>query len=338
MANSSRIAVFTHPGDRLVTNGTLPATRRTSLHGFWSSRFAFILAVSGSAIGLGNIWKFPYITGQNGGGAFVIVYLFCVFGIGLPIMISEILIGRRGRRNPVTTMGLLGEEEGGSRQWRFVGVMGILAGFIILSFYSVVAGWTLAYVVHTARGEFTGGDAMRIGDIFTAITGVWWKSAAWHTLFMIMTVFIVARGVQRGLEQAVRILMPSLFVLLIVLLGYSAATGQFAAGFDYMFGADFSALSGNSVLIALGQAFFTLSVGICAVMAYGAYLPQNTSITGTAATVVVADTLVSLTAGLVIFPIVFANGLAPDAGPGLIFRTLPLAFGNMPAGAFFGAL
>ncbi|MBA3564741.1 MAG: sodium-dependent transporter [Gammaproteobacteria bacterium] len=299
---------------------------------------AFILAVSGSAIGLGNIWKFPYITGQNGGGAFVIVYLCCVFLIGLPIMISEILIGRRGRRNPVTTMGLLGEEEGGHKYWQLVGVMGIFAGFIILSFYSVIAGWSLSYILRAASGAFTGGDATQIGGVFTAITGVWWRSAAWHTLFMLMTVLVVARGVQRGLEQAVRILMPALFLLLIVLLGYSAVSGQFAAGFDYMFRADFSALSGNSVLIALGHSFFTLSVGICAVMAYGAYLPQSTSITGTASTVVIADTVVSLVAGLVIFPIVFANGLAPDAGPGLIFRTLPLAFGNMPAGAFFGAL
>ncbi|MGH8495634.1 MAG: sodium-dependent transporter [Gammaproteobacteria bacterium] len=321
-----------------MTNATATAARRTSLHGFWSSRMTFILAVSGSAIGLGDIWKFPYITGQNGGGAFVIVYLLCVFLIGLPIMISEILIGRRGRRNPVTTMGLLGEEEGGVRHWRLVGVMGIFTGFIILSFYSVIAGWTLAYILHAARGEFTGGDATRIGEVFATITGTWWRSAAWHTLFMIMTVFVVARGVQRGLGQAVRILMPTLFALLIVLLGYSMASGQFAAGVDYMFRADFSALSGNSVLIALGHSFFTLSVGICAVMAYAAYLPQSTSIMSTAGTVVVADTIVSLTVGLIIFPIVFANGLAPDAGPGLIFRTLPLAFGNMPAGAFFGAL
>lgn len=321
-----------------MTNGTLPAARRTSLHGFWSSRMAFILAVSGSAIGLGNIWKFPYITGQNGGGAFVIVYLFCVFLIGLPIMVSEILVGRRGRRNPITTMGLLGEEEGGQRHWQLVGVMGVFAGFIILSFYSVIAGWALGYIVHAARGAFTGGDATQIGNLFAATAGVWWHSALWHTLFMIMTVAVVARGVQRGLEQAVRILMPSLFLLLIVMLGYSATSGHFAQGFDYMFGADFSRLTGNSVLIALGHSFFTLSVGICAVMAYGAYLPQSTSITGTAGTVVIADTIVSLVAGLVIFPIVFANGLAPDAGPGLIFKTLPLAFGNMPAGAFFGAL
>ncbi|CAN5324147.1 sodium-dependent transporter [soil metagenome] len=321
-----------------MTNGPVPVTRRTSLHGFWSSRMAFILAVSGSAIGLGNVWKFPYITGQNGGGAFVLVYLCCVFLIGLPIMISEILIGRRGRRNPITTLGLLGEEEAGHRHWQLVGVLGIVAAFLILSFYSVIAGWSLAYIVQAASGAFTGADASRIGSLFSETIGVWWKSALCHTLFMIMTVAIVARGVQRGLEQAVRLLMPSLFLLLIVLLGYSALSGQFAAGFHYMFGTDFSELTGNSILIALGQAFFTLSVGIGAVMAYGAYLPQSTSITGTSLTVVCADTVVSLLAGLIIFPIVFANGLAPDAGPGLIFHTLPLAFGSMPGGAFFGAL
>jgi NSS family neurotransmitter:Na+ symporter len=299
---------------------------------------AFVLAVSGSAIGLGNIWKFPYITGQNGGGAFVIVYLFCVFLIGLPIMISEILIGRRGRRNPITTMGLLGEEEGGQKSWHLVGAMGVLAGFIILSFYSVIAGWTLGYVVHAARGAFTGADPAQVGKLFSATAGVWWISAALHTLFMIMTVVVVARGVERGLEQAVRILMPSLFVLLIVMLAYSAMSGHFERGFEYMFAADFSKLTPYSVLAALGHSFFTLSVGICAVMAYGAYLPQSTSILNASFTVVVADTLVSLMAGLVIFPIVFANGLAPDEGPGLVFLTLPLAFGNMPAGAFFGAL
>ncbi|HUO81624.1 MAG TPA: sodium-dependent transporter [Gammaproteobacteria bacterium] len=313
-------------------------TQRTSLHGFWSSRMAFVLAVSGSAIGLGNIWKFPYITGQNGGGAFVIVYLLCVFLIGLPIMISEILIGRRGRRNPITTMALLGEEEGGQRQWQLVGVMGVLAGFIILSFYSVIAGWTIGYIFHAASGAFTAADPSRVGGLFADTTGVWWKSAALHSLFMFMTVVVVARGVERGLEQAVRVLMPSLFVLLIVMLAYSAMSGHFQRGFEYMFDADFSKLTPYSVLAALGHSFFTLSVGICAVMAYGAYLPQRTSIVSASIAVVIADTLVSLLAGLVIFPIVFANGLAPDDGPGLIFLTLPLAFGNMPAGAFFGAL
>lgn len=311
---------------------------RTSLHGHWSSRMAFILAVTGSAVGLGNIWKFPYIAGQNGGGAFVLVYLLCVFLIGMPVMMSEILIGRRGRRNPVATMALLGQEEGGSRHWRLVGGMGVIAGILILSYYSVIAGWTLAYVFNSASGVFANATAEAVGAVFAAFTGDWRMVALSHTLFMALTIFVVARGVERGLEQAVRFMVPALFVLLLALLGYSITSGDFAAGAAFMFTPDFSALSWNSVLAAMGQAFFTLSIGMGAIMAYGAYLPQETSITGASAAVVVADTFIAILAGLVIFPLVFANGLNPADGPGLVFFTLPLAFGQMPAGVFFATL
>ncbi|MBT8144021.1 MAG: sodium-dependent transporter [Gammaproteobacteria bacterium] len=313
-------------------------TKRTSLHGMWSSKLAFILAVSGSAVGLGNVWKFPYITGENGGGAFVIVYLICVFAIGLPIMMSEVLIGRRGRRNPIATMRLVGEEESGSSKWQLVGGMGVIGGFMILSFYSVVAGWALAYIVKSATGAFTGTNAAEVGAIFDGLTANWPVLLAWHTLFMAMTVFIVARGVQRGLEQAVQILMPALGVLLVILLFYSISEGNFAEGVNYLFRADFSKLTWDSVLVALGHAFFTLSVGMGAVMAYGAYLPASASIPGTSVAVVFADTGIALLAGLVIFPIVFANGLAPGEGPGLIFQALPLAFGQMPGGVIFATL
>ena len=322
----------------MLSNQASDSSKRTSLHGHWSSRMAFILAVTGSAVGLGNIWKFPYIAGQNGGGAFVLVYLVCVIVIGMPVMMSEILIGRRGRRNPVATMKLLGEEEGSSRNWSYVGALGVLAGIFILSYYSVVAGWTLSYVVKSAAGTFAGATAEVVSAEFGNFVGNFWLVALSHTIFMGLTIFVVARGVERGLEQAVRFMVPALLLLMIVLLGYSLASGYFGHGLAFMFTPDFEKLSWDSVLAAMGQAFFTLSIGMGAVMAYGAYLPEETSITGASAAVVTADTAIAMLAGLVIFPLVFANGLDPADGPGLVFDTLPLAFGQMSGGIFFSTL
>ncbi len=312
--------------------------KRTSLHGNWSSRMAFILAVTGSAVGLGNIWKFPYIAGQNGGGAFVLVYLVCVFVIGMPVMMSEILIGRRGRRNPVATMELLGREEGSTKNWRIVGLMGVIAGVLILSYYSVIAGWTLAYIVKSASGVFAGASAAAVSAEFNGFVGSWQLVTLCHTLFMGVTIFVVARGVERGLEQAVRFMVPALLILMLVLLGYSINSGSFGAGVEFMFTPDWDKLTWGSVLAALGQAFFTLSIGMGAVMAYGAYLPEETSITGASASVVTADTAIAILAGLAIFPLVFANSLDPADGPGLVFDTLPLAFGQMPGGVFFSTI
>ena len=312
--------------------------KRSSLHGNWSSRMAFILAVTGSAVGLGNIWKFPYIAGQNGGGAFVLVYLACVVLIGMPVMMSEILIGRRGRRNPVRTMQILGEEEGGSRRWGWVGGMGVVAGILILSYYSVIAGWTLAYIVKSISGVFVDATAETVGAEFGSFVGDWRKVGLTHTIFMALAVFVVARGVERGLEQAVRFMVPALLVLLLVLLVYSINSGYFSQGVSFMFTPDFEKLTGDSVLKALGQAFFTLSIGMGAVMAYGAYLPEETSITGASAAVVTADTAIAILAGLAIFPLVFANGLTPGDGPGLVFNTLPLAFGQMQGGVFLSTI
>ena len=322
----------------MLSNQASDSSKRTSLHGHWSSRMAFILAVTGSAVGLGNIWKFPYIAGQNGGGAFVLVYLVCVIVIGMPVMMSEILIGRRGRRNPVATMKLLGAEEGSSRNWSLVGALGVLAGILILSYYSVVAGWTLSYIVKSATGTFAGATAEAVSAEFGNFVGNFWLVALSHTIFMGLTIFVVARGVERGLEQAVRFMVPALLLLMIVLLGYSLASGHFGDGLAFMFTPDFDKLSWDSVLAAMGQAFFTLSIGMGAVMAYGAYLPEETSITGASAAVVIADTSIAMLAGLVIFPLVFANGLDPADGPGLVFDTLPLAFGQMSGGVFFSTI
>ncbi len=299
---------------------------------------AFILAVTGSAVGLGNIWKFPYVAGENGGGAFVLVYLVCVIVIGMPVMMSEVLIGRRGRRNPVATMELLGREEGGSTRWRWVGGMGVVAGILILSYYSVIAGWTLAYIAKSASGAFAGASASAVSQQFNAFTGDWRLVAFCHTLFMSLAVFVVARGVERGLEQAVRFMVPALLILMLVLLGYSINSGYFDEGVRFMFTPDFERLTWGSVLAALGQAFFTLSIGMGAIMAYGAYLPEETSITGASAAVVTADTSIAILAGLAIFPLVFANNLDPADGPGLVFDTLPLAFGQMAGGTFFSTI
>ncbi len=322
-----------------MNDQTAAATvKRQSLQGQWSTRMAFILAVTGSAVGLGNIWKFPYIAGENGGGAFVLIYLLCVFVVGLPIMMSEILIGRRGRHNPVTTMRIVGEEEGRSRNWALVGIMGIIAGVLILSFYSVIAGWAMSYVFMTAGSTFVDADAGHVKATFEQLSGNWKLTSFWHTLFIVITVAVVAQGVQRGLERLVRILMPALLVLLLLLLVFSMNSGYFGEAVEFMFRPNYNELTPKGVLIALGHAFFTLSLGMGAVMAYGAYLPAGTSITSTSVIVVLADTGIALLAGLIIFPVVFSYGLKSDAGPGLIFQTLPLAFGHMPGGVFFGTM
>jgi NSS family neurotransmitter:Na+ symporter len=311
---------------------------RKSVHGHWSSRWAFILAATGSAVGLGNVWKFPYMAGQNGGGAFVLIYLVCVALIGVPIMIAEVMLGRRGRQNPINTMRTLAEESGRSPLWRFVGWLGMASGFLILSYYSVIAGWTLAYVFRTAAGTFAGATAEGVTSVFGRLVANTEGVLAWHTIFMVMTMVVVSRGVRSGLEQAVKFLMPALFVLLLVLCGYAMNTPSFMAGVDFLFTPDFGAITPTGILTAMGQAFFSLSLGMGAIMIYGSYLPQSTSIARSSAIIAAADTVVALLAGIAIFPVVFANGLPPDQGPGLIFRTLPLAFGHMPWGAFFGTL
>ena len=304
----------------------------------WSSRITFILAATGSAVGLGNIWKFPYITGENGGGAFVLIYLFCIAAIGIPIMMAEVMLGRRGGRDPVTTMKLLAQESGHSRSWGVLGWLGVAAGFLILSYYSVIAGWALAYVPMMGVGSFSGINAEGVNAIFSDLVSNPLLLMAWHSLFIIMTMFVVARGVRGGLEKAVTYLMPLLFVLLMILLFYAAGTGSFQQGLAYLFTPDFSKITTEGILSAMGHAFFTLSLGMGAIMVYGSYLPKHTSIAQASIAVAFMDTLVALLAGMVIFPIVFANGLEPGAGPGLIFKTLPLAFGNMDYGTLFGTL
>jgi NSS family neurotransmitter:Na+ symporter len=310
---------------------------KVSIHGAWASRWVFILAATGSAVGLGNIWKFPYMTGMYGGGAFVMMYLLCIFLIGLPIMLAETLIGRRGRQSPINSLKTLAIESGAAPRWSWAALMGMLAALLILSFYSVVAGWSLDYIVNMGRGQFDGVSAEGAGGAFAALTADPWRLVLWHTLFMLLTGFVIARGVVAGLERSLRIMMPLLFVLLLVLLGYSMTTGYFMQGFHFLFDFQPGKLL-DGMLAAMGHAFFTLSVGVGSIMVYGAYMPRNASIGSTVLAVGILDTLVALTAGLALFPIVFAAGLDVGEGPGLMFVTLPVAFGNVAFGQIMGTL
>ena len=309
---------------------------RKSIHGQWTNRTVFILAATGSAVGLGNIWKFPYIAGENGGGTFVLVYLLCIALIGIPIMMAEIMLGRRGKQSPINTMLALAKDEGRNPGWVWLGWMGVLAGFLILSYYSVIAGWAMSYVFRTAGGMFIGVTADGVNSIFTDLVTDPERLLAWHTIFMVMTMAVVARGVKHGIEKAVTFLMPLLFGLLIIIVIYSMTTGYFMEGVRFLFTP--GEISGKAILIAMGHAFFTLSLGMGAIMVYGSYLSRKHSIVQASILIALADTVVALLAGLAIFPIVFANGLEPGAGPGLIFQTLPIAFGHMQAGTLVGVV
>lgn len=313
---------------------------KTSIHGMWSSRMMFILAATGSAVGLGNIWRFPYMASDHGGGAFVLVYLACIAFVGLPILIAEILLGRHGRVSPVNTLRNLARDTGAHRGWVAIGWMGIVAGVLILSFYSVVAGWTLHYAWLYLKQLFGGAGITDPGATFSALLASPFELTAWHALFMVLTVGVVALGVEKGLERAVRFLMPALFLMLLTLVAYGYTTGHMGEAAAFLFRPDWSKIDGDVFLSAMGQAFFTLSLGMCAMMTYGAYLPrEGISIPRVGLAVALTDTSVALLAGLAIFPVVIAFGIDPaGGGPGLIFTSLPLAFAAMPFGILYGLL
>lgn len=304
----------------------------------WSSQTAFILAAVGSAVGLGNIWKFPYITGENGGGAFVLVYLACVLAIGIPVLISEIALGRMGDANPVQTMANLAKENGASKYWKLLGINGVIAGVLILSFYTVIAGWALAYFFESVMGQFNGITSPEVQAHFSGLLASPGQLIFWHSLVILYTIIIVARGIKSGLEKAINFMMPGLFLILLVLIGYAATTTGFSQSLQFLFDPDFSKLTWQSVLIAMGHAFFTLSIGMGTMMVYGSYMKRDYSIVKAGIWIAIMDTLVALLAGVVIFSIVFSNGLEPGAGPGLLFQTLPVAFGQMTGGWVFGSL
>jgi len=314
------------------------AEEKVSIHGMWSSRLMFILAAAGSAVGLGNIWRFPYVAGESGGGAFVLVYLVCIALIGIPIMMSEVMIGRSGRQSPIHTMQELARRSNVSPHWKWLGWMGALAGFMILSFYGVIAGWSMSYIFKALSGSFVGLTGESASAMFNGFTGSMAEGLFWQGAFMVITIVIVARGVGEGLEQTVKLLMPALLLLFLILLGYAMSTGYFVEGLKFLFSFKPEKLTADGVLMAMGQAFFTLSLGMGAIMAYGAYMPKNISIASTVSIIALMDTGVALLAGMVIFPIVFANGLEASQGPGLMFISLPLAFGGMSGGSIFGCV
>jgi len=310
----------------------MPTSNRT-----WSSGLTFILAAVGAAVGLGNIWKFPYVAGVSGGGAFVLVYIACVIFVAIPILIGELLIGRCGSGSPPLAMRKVAEASGRSAKWSIVGFMGMIVGYLIATYYSVIAGWTLIYI-YKAANSFDGATALTVAQQFEDLKADPGTMAIWHTVFMGLALVIVGRGLRNGIERVVKLLMPALFVMLVVMIGYAAIEGDFAAGLNFLFSVDFSKITGAVVLNAIGQAFFSISVAMGLMMVYGAYVPRNVSLTRSAIIIATADTVIALLAGLMIFPIVFANGLDPAEGPGLIFKTLPTAFVGMPGGAVFGAL
>jgi len=304
----------------------------------WSSRLGFLLATVGFSVGLGNIWRFPYLTGENGGSAFLIVYLIFAFAIGLPLLISELSIGRRGRRSASGSIRAVAAEAGLSSRWGAVGGLAVICVFIILSYYSVITGWTLDYLLRAATGSFTGIDATGSAEMFAGLMGNPLRLLLWNTVVHVLVYLIVRRGVQGGVERAAKVLMPALFVALVVMVIYGAIEGDMAAAGEFLLQPDFSKITIGTVMIAIGQAFFSIGIAMGALITFGGYLPKDYSIPGSASVVIIADTTVAVLAGFAIFPLVFAFGLPPGSGSGLIFQTLPLAFGQMSGGVIFGSV
>ncbi|HSN71705.1 MAG TPA: sodium-dependent transporter [Steroidobacteraceae bacterium] len=303
----------------------------------WSSRLTFVLAAAGSAVGLGNLWRFPYVVGENGGAAFVLVYLACIAVVGAPILMAEIAIGRSARHHePAGALADLAADAGRTRAWGLLGAMAGLAALLFLSFYSVIAGWSLAWVAYAAQGA-AGAIEGGAGALFERMTGSPSLLVALHLTFVVLTAAIVVRGVHDGIERAVRVMMPGLLVILVGLIGYAAVeTDQLGAAARFLFTPDFSRLDGGSVLEAMGQAFFTLSVGVGGMLVYGSFLRERGVVGRTALGIAAIDTSVALLAGLAIFPIVFSFGVEPSAGPGLVFVSLPNAFAALPGGRIVG--
>jgi NSS family neurotransmitter:Na+ symporter len=306
------------------------------VHGTWSSRLGFLFATIGFSVGLGNIWRFPWLAGENGGGAFVLVYLVCVLGLVVPLAIGEFLIGRRGRLSPAASLATLARAEGKSEAWRWGGTIAILSAFGIGTFYCVIGGWTLAYAWKALSGALTGIDSPGSQAQFDALLASPLALAFWTALFLLITAAIVARGLNKGVEKATGILMPMLFVMLLALAGFALVAGNAREGLSFLLAPDFSKIHWGTWVAAIGQAFFSVGVGMAGLMLYGAYLPRDVRLPGTAATVALADTTVALLAGVAIFPFLFAQGLEPAAGPGLVFVVMPVAF--QAAGAAAGVL
>ncbi len=297
----------------------------------FGSKLGIIAASAGSAIGLGNIYRFPCELGTNGGAAFLLVYLAVVIFLGIPVMLSELVIGRRSQSNAVGAFKKLAPKSG----WPIVGYMGVLCGFIIFAFYSTVSGWTLEYIVKAVGNSFQGKDLATIEQDFADFHNMGWRNVMWQAVFIFLTGFVVFKGVQDGIEKYAKILMPLLFVILIVLGIRSVTLPGATDGLAFLFKPDFSKLSGDVLISALGQGFFSLSLGMGVLITYGSYVKKSDNLTSTAFSVVIADTLIALLAGIVIFPAAFSFGVNPTAGMGLVFNTIPMIFNQMAGGYFF---
>lgn len=295
----------------------------------FGSKLGVILASAGSAVGLGNIWRFPYETGNHGGAAFILIYLGCIILLGLPIMIAEFLIGRHSRANTARAYQKLAP----GTQWRWVGRMGVLAGFLILSYYSVVAGWTLEYIFEALTNGFAGKTPDQFITSFQSFSSNPWKPVIWLVLFLLVTHFIIVKGVEKGIEKSSKIMMPTLFVIILVLVGCSISLPGASKGIEFLLKPDFSKVTSDVFLGAMGQAFFSLSLGMGCLCTYASYFSKDTNLTRTAFSVGIIDTVVAILAGFIIFPAAFSVGIQPDAGPSLIFITLPNVFQQAFSGA-----
>ncbi|MCD6118131.1 sodium-dependent transporter [bacterium] len=298
------------------------------------SRIGFILAAAGSAVGLGNLWRFPYTVGHNGGGVFVLIYLLAVVIIAVPVLIAEVTLGRHTRKNPVGAFNYI---KPGS-QWKLVGFLGVITGFMILSYYSVIAGWTVGYFVKAVAGSFRHITSVQAAESFSTFTSNWWMMTALLAFFIFLTVYIVSKGVAGGIEKYSRILMPILLGILLLLLVRSVTLKGASKGVAFYLKPDLGAISPKLVIQAIGQALFSLSLGMGTMITYGSYVDKKENLPSSAAWIVIFNTVISITAGFIIFPAIFSQGMSPDQGSGVMFNTLPVLFSKMPAGAFFGPL
>ncbi|MFV0521108.1 MAG: sodium-dependent transporter [Mangrovibacterium sp.] len=300
----------------------------------FSSKFGVIAAAAGSAVGLGNIWKFPYITGQYGGGAFLVVYLIFILLIGMPVMLSEFIIGRRARKNPFGAFKKLAPKS----NWRFVGLLGIIASMLTLSFYGVIAGWSIEYITKSALGVFHDKSPEQLQGVFTSFISSPIEPVIYQLIFMALTTLIIIFGIKNGIEKGSKIMMPLLAVIIIILDIRALTLPGASAGLDFLFKPDFSKLTADGVLAALGHAFFSLSLGFGTLITYGSYIDNTNSLGRVTAEVSIADTIVAILAGMAILPAVFAFGIEPTQGPGLVFITLPNVFEQITGGYFFSIL
>ncbi|HKJ16985.1 MAG TPA: sodium-dependent transporter [Xanthomonadales bacterium] len=304
----------------------------------WSSRWGFLLASVGFAVGLGNIWRFPFVTGENGGGAFLLIYLVCALLISLPLLISEFAIGRMGRASSTGSYRNVARRGGISTRWGAAGTLAAFCVFTILSYYTVITGWTFDYFIRATMDQFKGLDPVASGNMFSGLTGNPGKLLFWNTLAYLLIAVIIRQGVQKGVERAATVLMPAMFIALATMVVYAALEGDMPATFRFLLEPDFSKVGFSTIMAAVGQAFYSIGIGLAGMIVFGSYLPEGVSIPRFGLLIILIDTAVALLAGFMIFPIVFAFGMEPSAGPGLLFQSLPLAFGQMPGGHFFGSI